>query len=151
MIYNGNGRGFTRQTLMNVKTHSDVILLPDIGSYVAPYNYTGITRRYEKSTGLAADGQTLLDDPILNDCYKLDGQAFADYTALHTDVGGSTGSATAHFYGDATNPLSPPGVTPAITWNAYVTVSKAIPQSQAGFTITATHDCFPAFEAYIGE
>ena len=153
VIYNGNNRGFARGTNYNVKTHSNLFLRPDAGgqapgSYV--YHYTGHTERYEKATGLAPDGITLLRDPVLHDCYKLDDSGFAPTGNLHADVSGNAGArlASAHFYGGAANPLV--FGAPEISWDISVSISNPTPPLLPSYTISYTHDCFPAFEVYIG-
>lgn len=157
IIYNGNDRSFSRMNF-NVKTHSSVILLPDDGTYInlgpsyagSPYKYTGVTKRFVEESALAPDGKTLYEDTVLNDCYKLDGMEYASTSTFFIDAGGSTSSrsAYAYFHGGAANPLSPPG-TPEITWDITVEVSKATPATPS-YKIAFTHDCFPAFEVYIG-
>jgi hypothetical protein len=69
VIYKGDKRSFQRLT-WDVRTHSAVHLLPDQGSFGlnSKYNLTGQTRRYDKATGLGADGVTVLDDSVLHDC-----------------------------------------------------------------------------------
>lgn len=152
MIYNGNDRTYERMNF-SVKTMSRVILLPDTGAEVpgTRYNYTGPTRRYEAATGLAPNGVTLYEDSVLHDCYKLDDRGYASTSDMHIDIAGSAASkfATARMYGSAGNPLTPPGVTPNINWDVTVQVSKANPMVPT-YSILFTHDCFPAFEVYVG-
>jgi hypothetical protein len=68
---------------------------------------------------------------------------------MHIDVTGDASSrrANARFYGGANNPLV---ASPEINWDVLVVVSTWIPASPH-YTISFTHDCFPAHEVYIGK
>lgn len=153
VIYNGNGRGFARGSILNVKTHSNLFLRPDAGGQAPAsnvYHYTGETERYEKATGLAPDGTTLVRDYVQHDCYKWDDYGWAPSSNLHVEVSGNAGTrlASAHFYGEAANPLV--SGSPPISWDISVSISNQTPPSLPSYTISYTHDCFPAFEVYIG-
>ncbi|HLJ17920.1 MAG TPA: hypothetical protein VKV15_25715, partial [Bryobacteraceae bacterium] len=93
---------------------------------------------------------SLVEDSTLNDCHYLDAQAYGRTDAMHVAVSSAPGGATANLYGSGMNPLEPfPIFTPSIDWNITVTVSTANPVFPV-YTVEYTHDCFPAFEVYIG-
>lgn len=148
MIYKADNRDHTPDTT-NVRTKSRVVLIPDQGSFLAKYNYTGQTRNYEKNSGLAPDGVTLLEDFVKNDCYKTNDWDWAEINDMYIDVSGDAGLNTveAHIYGDADNPLV---ASPDISWDAEITISQVAPFEPA-YSLEIRHDCFPAFEIYIGK
>src|SRR5207245_3375116 len=126
--YGGDDRSCQRLDY-GVREHPAVTLLPDIGGYVvnSNFNWPGQTRRYDAQTALAPDGVTLYEDSVLQDCYQLDNRSFASTSDMHIDISGDAGArySQAHFYGGAGNPLTPPSLTPDISWDFYVRVSKS--------------------------
>jgi hypothetical protein len=60
------------------------------------------------------------------------------------------GQKGAQFSGSIKNPLTPPDATPAIDWNVSVLANKSNPSAPT-YTIAGAHDCFPGWEAYIGQ
>ena len=151
VLYGGDKRTYQRFTF-DVRTHSQAILVPDLGSYVGTlYKYTGRTWRYDKTSGLSSGGE-LLNDSVLHDCYKLDNHGFAPITGMNIVINGNpaTRLASARMYGGASNPLVPaPYPSPPIDWDVTVTVSKAVPTSPQ-YTVQVRHDCYPSHEVFIG-
>ena len=148
-IYHGDGRGFNPYT-WNVRTHSEVMVLPSQGTGLSPtiYNYTGLSKRYA-SDALNYSTGSLTEDAVLHDCHYLDNQGWASTSDMHVDIFGQAPSAGAHMYGSAQNPVAPLGfITPSIDWNFTVAVSAANPSSPT-YNVLLTHDCYPAFELYI--
>jgi hypothetical protein len=148
VLYNGNNRTYNRFSYA-YKVHNSVMLLPNIGMGALPVTATGYSKRYQ-GLALSPDGTTLREDTVLHDCYLLDDggqeQTFGMNIDLHSYAAQSI---TTHIYGSASNPLTPPAVTPSIDWDYWVTISTANPVSPQ-FSMSGSHDCFPAWEAYIG-
>ena len=94
---------------------------------------------------LNADGYTLTSDYVLNDCHLTDQLGKADLSRLHTDVSGSPGTTVVHLYGDSKDP-----VLPVQSMIAGITFDDTLTLSGLSYTLSYSHDCYPAFKIYVG-
>jgi hypothetical protein len=148
VLYNGNHRTYNPIST-SYKVHNSAMLLPGIGMGTLPVVAAGFTKRYQDQA-VSVDGTYLMEDTVLHDCYLLDNVGQESTNGMRVDFASYVGqSVTTHMYGFAYNPLTPPDLTPSIDWDYWVTISAANPSSPQ-YSLSATHDCFPAWEAYIG-
>ena len=91
-----------------------------------------------------------MEDTVLHDCYLLDNQGHESSAGMHVDLASYVSqSTTTHIYGSEANPLTPPDLTPTIDWDIWMTISVANPAVPT-YQLSGLHDCFPAWETYIG-
>lgn len=148
VLYNGNNRTYNRFS-SSYKVHNSVMLLPTIGMGTLKVTAVGFTKRYQ-GNAVSPDGMSLLEDTVLHDCYLLDDRGQEQNYGLQIDLASyGAQSVTTHIYGSAGNPLTPPALTPTIDWDYWLTISTVNPVSPQ-YSISGSHDCFPAWEAYIG-
>lgn len=146
-IYHGDNRSYDPYSFA-VRTHSEAIVRASTGTaLVDPYIYTGRSKRY--ASDALSNGQ-LIEDSTLHDCHLLDDQGFAATDNMHVSTSGTPGTVSVNFYGGAGNPVSFAGqYAPDINWNVAVSISANGVQYPR-YSLTYTHDCFPAYELYVG-
>jgi hypothetical protein len=146
VLYNGNDRNYDPWSA-EYKGHQSVTLVPAYVLAAIPVNDVGITRRYASD---ALYGSVLKVDTVFHDCYLLDDVGLASNSGMYQIYGSpGSGQESVQFYGSITNPLTPEGFTPSIDWNVSILVNNSNPSAPT-HRITGWSDCFPGWEAYIG-
>lgn len=148
-IYAGDNRSFDPFS-NNYRAHSEVVVSASSGSETStPIFLAGVTTRYA-SDALAPDGYTLIGDNVYSDCHLTDTVMLESNSSMYVSVSGSQGTVTTNFYGSAQDATTILGSnTPSTDWNVTFTISTSNPAFPA-YTVNYTHDCYPAYEAYIG-
>jgi hypothetical protein len=147
VIYAGDNRDFSPYS-ERYKTHSEAVIDANSGTALTRTD-AGTPVRYS-GDALAPDGYTLIGDDILHDCHLTDDRLKETNLGMHVDTNGGGGEALVHFYGSALNATTWPVTADPIDWDATLTINTGSNPASPAWTFSYTHDCFPAFEAYIG-
>ncbi len=145
VYYKGDDRYFNASA-SSFRTQQRVVYRSDPGGFVVSHTRSvGQSRSYAKN---AIDNNGRIgpedEDGIPNDC-SLWNQAGTASTG-NMNAAKSAGNG-ARIYGNAANPLNP--FSPAIDWDYTINFGVANPSAPT-YSLSVTHDCYPAHEAYIG-
>jgi hypothetical protein len=149
-IYAGDHRNFDPFS-KNYRSFQEVAVSASAGKATTmPFYGAGTTVRYSDDA-LASDRYSLIGDGVLNDCHLTD-QVKPGSISGNTAISGGGGTIQANLYGSATNMATTwgPYATPSINWNVTYSINAVSNPSYPAYTFSYTHDCFPAYEAYIG-
>lgn len=70
---------------------------------------------------------------------------------MHSSTGGGNGTVNTHIWGSGTNLASnAQSWTPAINWDFTVSINTASNPAIPAYTVTYQHDCYPAYELFMG-
>ena len=149
-IYAGDNRTYDPFST-SYRARSEATISASTGSTIgAPILDGGVTRRYA-SDAVAPDGYTLREDGALHDCHYTDNVFLESNSDMHLSLSGGSGIIHANFWGSAKDEASDLGsATPGTDWNVTYTINAASNPVTPGYTIEYTHECYPAYEAYIG-
>jgi hypothetical protein len=157
VIYQGDNRTYTAFS-NSFRAQGELYVSAWSGSaWTAPSGgpfKAGTTTRYAEDAR-APDGYTLIGDSVYNDCHltdKIVPGSIDPYPNSGYSVSGGSGSVTANIWVSSTNMATKrgPDLTPSINWNVTYTIDAASNPAIPTWTLEYTHDCFPAYEMYIG-
>ena len=150
VLYNGNNRSFDPWSA-EYKGHQSVTLVPAGPLALIPVNDVGATERFASDAVYQGPyGQTLKWDSVLHDCFLLDDYGQTDNSLMRQQYfNPGQNQQSVQFSGSITNPLTPDWATPSIDWNVSVRIDNSNAAAPT-YGIVGQHDCFPAWEAYIG-
>lgn len=144
VYYKGDERSFSASA-WSFRTQQQVIYRSDPGGSIVSHSPSvGPSRSYAKNA-IDNNGQIGPEDEdgVPNDCSLWHQADQASTSGMNATKSAGNG---VRMYGAAANPLND---WLDIDWDYTINFSLANP-SQPTYSLTVTHDCFPAHEAYIG-
>ena len=145
VYFKGDERGFSAST-SKFRTQNKVTYRSDPGGFVVSHGRSvGQSRSYAKN---AIDNNGRIgpedEDGTPDDCSFWHQSGFANKGNMHAAKSTANG---VRIFGGASNPLV--SNSPEISWDYTINFGVANPSAPT-YSLTVTHDCYPAHEAYIG-
>jgi len=145
VYYKGDDRSFSASAT-SFRTQQRVVYRSDPGGFIVSHNRNvGQSRSYAKN---AIDNNGRIgsedEDGVGGDCSLWHAAGTAQTSGMNASKSTANG---VRIYGNAGNPLNP--VAEPIDWDYTINFNVANPSAPT-YSLTVTHDCYPAHEAYIG-